>query len=418
MSHHILMPALSPTMEKGTLARWLVAVGDVIEPGKLIAEIETDKATMELEAAYDGVVARLLVEEGTEDVAVGTPIFELAANGDEISERPAHADNPESAEVETGSVPLAAPPVSSDPGSNSPDKIGGTRTGSPLALAIADLRGLDLGSYSGSGQNGRVKWDDLGLRINRRENAPEHTSATPDAPAPTPTFGAPGHLRKLSRIRRVAADRLSLAKREIPHFYQTVSCRFDALLALRAQLNSELELDGSKISVNDLLIKALATALARVPEANVAYAGKDLMQFSRVDISVAVATENGIVTPVIRDAARSSVLAISTAMALLVESAREKKLAPEDYSGGTASLSNLGMHGITQFDAVINPPQGVILAIGATEERFVPVEGEPRIVRVANLTGSFDHRAIDGVDAARLMVKLRDLIEDPLRIVA
>ncbi|MFM2271888.1 MAG: hypothetical protein RL702_953 [Pseudomonadota bacterium] len=410
----IKMPALSPTMEEGTLARWLVKVGDTVRSGDIMAEIETDKATMEFEAVDEGVIASIDIPEGSEGVKVGTVIATLA--GEDEPAKPAAAPAPKAAPAPAPS-PVAVPAAALAPAvAAKGDRI----VASPLAKRIAADRGVDLAAVKGSGPNGRIVKVDV---ESAGTAAPAPAAAAKPAAAaalaaPVPDFGIPFEAEKLGNVRKVIARRLTEAKQTIPHIYLTVDVRLDALLKLRGELNKALEADGIKLSVNDLLIKALAKALVRVPKCNVSFAGEELRKYSRADISVAVAAPSGLITPIIVDAATKAVAQISTEMKALADKAREGKLQPHEYQGGTASLSNLGMFGIKQFDAVINPPQAMILAVGAGEQRPHVVDGALAVATVMSVTGSFDHRAIDGADGAQLMQAFKSLVENPLGLLA
>lgn len=428
MSIDIKMPALSPTMEEGTLAKWLVKEGDTVKAGDLMAEIETDKATMEFEAVDEGVIARILVAEGTDGVKVGTVIAVLAGEGEDTSavEAP-KAEAPKAAEApkeEAKAAPAAAPvPAPAAAPAASGDRV----KASPLARRIAAEKGVDLGGVAGSGPNGRiVKADVEGAKPGAAPaTAPAAASAAaPAAAAPAAPASVwydesiPHEEEKLSNIRKTIARRLTEAKQTIPHIYLTVDVQLDALLKLRGQLNKSLEGRGVKLSVNDMLIKALAVALAQVPKCNVTYAGDKLIKYSRSDISVAVSTPTGLITPIIRDAANIGLASISTQMKELAERAKEGKLKPEEYQGGTASISNMGMFGIKQFDAVINPPQAMILAVGAGEKRPYIVDDALGVATIMSATGSFDHRAVDGADGAELMKVFKALVESPMGLLA
>ncbi|MCA3255292.1 MAG: pyruvate dehydrogenase complex dihydrolipoamide acetyltransferase [Alphaproteobacteria bacterium] len=438
----ITMPALSPTMEVGTLAKWLVKEGDTIKPGDVIAEIETDKATMEVEAVDEGTIVKLLVAEGTDEVPVGQVIAVLAEEGETVSAAPAApapaAPAPAAAPVSPpevkgyGAEPAAdaevakaaavaapAPPARSD---------SGRVNASPLARRLAEARGIDLAAVTGSGPNGRIVKADLDAtpaKAAAPAPQPIAAAAAPAAPAPAPVAApvaappadAPFEAVKLSNMRKTIARRLAESKQTVPHFYLTVDIRLDALLKLRAELNAALG-EGRKLSVNDLTIKALALALHEVPDANVQFAGDQLYKFSRADISVAVAIPGGLVTPVIADAGNKRLSQIAAEMKDLATRARDGKLQPHEYQGGTASLSNLGMYGIKQFDAVINPPQGLILAVGAGEKRPYVVNDALAIATVMSATGSFDHRAIDGAVGAEFMAAFKRLVENPLAMLA
>ena len=436
----IKMPALSPTMEEGTLAKWLVKVGDKVSSGDFMAEIETDKATMEFEAVDEGTIVSIEIAEGAEGVKVGTIIAQLAEEGEDASAAPAaKSEAPAAPKPEAPAavaVPTAEAEVKPDfPPPNAPvaktatDAPAGDRIiASPLAKRIAADKGIDLSTITGTGPGGRIVKADLdapqgtaapaAIAPAAAAPATNAPAAAPGAPAALPDFGIPHEDAKLNNIRKVIARRLTEAKQTIPHIYLTVDVRLDALLKLRGELNAALAAQGVKLSVNDLLIKALAKALVQVPKCNVSFSGDVLRTFSRADISVAVAAPSGLITPIIVDAGSKSVSAIATEMKSLADKAREGKLQPHEYQGGTASLSNLGMFGIKQFDAVINPPQAMILAVGAGEPRPYVVDGALAIATVMSATGSFDHRAIDGADGAALMQAFKNLVEAPLGLVA
>jgi pyruvate dehydrogenase E2 component (dihydrolipoamide acetyltransferase) len=416
MPIEIKMPALSPTMEEGTLAKWLVKVGDKVSSGDIMAEIETDKATMEFEAVDEGVITAIAVPEGSEGVKVGAVIATLAGEDEDVSVAPAApAAKPAAAPVAPAADPAPVAVAAAKPAATG-DRI----VASPLAKRIAADRGVDLAAVRGSGPNGRiVKADVEGAPAGAATTAVANPSAAAaPAPAASPDFGIPYTAEKLNNVRKTIARRLTEAKQTIPHIYLTVDVRLDALLKLRGELNKALEAQGVKLSVNDLLIKALAKALELVPACNVSFAGDELRKFTRSDISVAVAAPSGLITPIVADAANKTVSQISKEMKQLADKAREGKLMPHEYQGGTASLSNLGMFGITQFDAVINPPQAMILAVGAGEQRPYVVDGALAVATVMNATGSFDHRAIDGADGAQLMQAFKQLVEQPLGLVA
>ncbi|MBO6768569.1 MAG: pyruvate dehydrogenase complex dihydrolipoamide acetyltransferase [Erythrobacter sp.] len=429
----IKMPALSPTMEEGTLAKWLVKPGDKVEAGDIMAEIETDKATMEFEAVDEGTIAAIQVEEGTEGVKVGTVIAMLAEEGEDLEEAATAAPSKDAqsdadrSPAEAGASkddaqPKEAPASAGARKETAPKPSGDRIIASPLARRIAEQKGIDLSSLKGSGPNGRiVKADVDGAQPGAAPAKAESAAPAPSAPAKPATLGgdldAPYEAQKLNNVRKVIAKRLTEAKQTIPHIYLTVDVRLDALLDLRKQLNASLEADGVKLSVNDLLIKALARALQRVPACNVSFQGDELYQYSREDISVAVAAPSGLITPIIRDAGKKGLAQISTEMKELAGKAKDNKLQPHEYQGGTASLSNLGMFGTKQFDAVINPPQAMILAVGAGEQRPHVIDGALGIATVMSATGSFDHRAIDGADGAQLMEAFKQLVENPMGLV-
>ena len=436
----IKMPALSPTMEEGTLAKWLVKPGDTISAGDIMAEIETDKATMEFEAVDEGTLASIEVEEGTDGVKVGTVIAMLAEEGEDVEEAAKAApsgegkaeEKPEAAEPEAKSEPAKAEPresaeparATSDAAAKAPaapkDDSGDRIKASPLARRIAEQKGVDLSTVTGSGPNGRIVKADVEDAKPGATPAKEAAAPATGAAKPATQGGeldAPYEATKLNNVRKVIAKRLTEAKQTIPHIYLTVDVALDALLKLRGELNKSLEADGVKLSVNDLLIKALARALQRVPSCNVSFQGDELFQYSREDISVAVAAPSGLITPIIRDAGRKGLAQISTEMKELAGKAKEGKLQPHEFQGGTASLSNLGMFGTKQFDAVINPPQAMILAVGAGEQRPHVIDGALGVATVMSATGSFDHRAIDGADGAQLMEAFKSLVENPMGLV-
>jgi pyruvate dehydrogenase E2 component (dihydrolipoamide acetyltransferase) len=442
MPIELKMPALSPTMEEGTLAKWLVKEGDAVKSGDILAEIETDKATMEFEAVDEGTVAKILVPEGSEGVKVGAPIAILAGEGEDASAAASAAPKADTAPPappkapappkpdETPKAPPApaaaeAPPA---PAAPAPPRAEGERVrASPLARKLAQAQNIDLSTLKGSGPGGRIVRADIDAATGR---APAAGPAPAAAPAPAPALAThlvmPGVIEqaipheavKLSNIRKTIARRLTEAKQQVPHIYLTVDIQLDALLKLRGELNKGLESRGVKLSVNDLLIKALAQALIEVPECNVAFAGDQMLKYKRADISVAVSIPAGLITPIIVDAGSKSVSAISTEMKELAGLARDGKLQPEQYQGGTASISNMGMFGIKQFEAVINPPQGMIMAIGAGEKRPYVINDSVQIATVMSATGSFDHRAIDGADGAKLMQAFKRLVENPLGMLA
>ncbi len=425
MPIEIKMPALSPTMEEGTLAKWLVKVGDKVSSGDIMAEIETDKATMEFEAVDEGTIVAITVPEGSEGVKVGAVIATLASDDEDAAApaakaaAPAVAQKPARAEpVEAPSLPAATAPAVKNSPSTSSGRADERVVASPLAKRIASQLGVDLGKVTGSGPNGRIVKADVEGATGGAAVTASAVAAPAAAAAPAPDFGIPYEAEKLNNVRKTIARRLTEAKQTIPHIYLTVDVRLDALLKLRGELNKALEPQGVKLSVNDLMIKALAKALEIVPKCNVSFAGDELRKFTRSDISVAVAAPSGLITPIIVDAGAKSVSQISKEMSALAAKAREGKLQPHEYQGGTASLSNLGMFGIKQFDAVINPPQAMILAVGAGEQRPYVVDGALSVATVMSATGSFDHRAIDGADGAALMQAFKNLVEQPLGLLA
>ena len=441
MPIELKMPALSPTMEEGTLAKWLVKEGDEVKSGDILAEIETDKATMEFEAVDEGKIAKILVPEGTDGVKVGAPIAIMAGEGEDASVAAPKADtaapSPPKAppEPKADATPKAAPPpqapVETPPASPqpavSPAPAEGDRVkASPLARRLAQAQNIDLKSIQGSGPGGRIVRADVDAAAGKAPAAAPTAQPTSAGSAPAGHLVMPGPMEqaipheevKLSNIRKTIARRLTEAKQQVPHIYLTVDIQLDALLKLRTELNAGLEARGVKLSVNDLLIKALAQSLIEVPECNVAFAGDHMLKYSRADISVAVSIPAGLITPIIANADTKSVSAISSEMKELAGFAKEGKLQPPQYQGGTASLSNMGMFGIKQFEAVINPPQGMIMAIGAGEKRPYVIKDSLQIASVMSATGSFDHRAIDGADGAKLMQAFKRLVENPLGMLA
>ncbi len=422
------MPALSPTMEEGTLAKWLVKEGDEVSSGDLLAEIETDKATMEFEAVDEGTIAKILVAEGTDNVKVGEVIAVLAEEGESAEDAANAADNggggtaPAVSPAEEPTAPAAAPeptpaPAPTQPAAAAPSS-GDRIKASPLARRIAGQNGVDLSVITGTGPGGRIIKADVEGKSTSAP-APSAAAGSP-APAEASTFETtiPHEAEKLSNMRKTIARRLTEAKQTIPHIYLTVDIRLDALLKLRSELNAALAPREIKLSVNDMLIKALAMALVQTPKCNVSFAGDQLISYQRADISVAVSIPNGLITPIIEGAGSKSLSAIAVEMKELAGRAKEGKLQPHEYQGGTASISNMGMFGIKQFDAVINPPQGMILAVGAGEKRPHVIDDSLQIATIMSATGSFDHRAIDGADGAQLMKTLKELVENPLGLVA
>ena len=440
MPIEIKMPALSPTMEEGTLAKWLVKVGDKVGPGDILAEIETDKATMEYEAVDEGTIASISVEAGTPGVKVGTVIATIAGDGEAAAPSAAPAKAATPAPAAPAAAAPAAAPAPSKPATAAPASPASTDaarlSASPLARRLAAERGIDLANVVGTGPNGRIVRADI--EAARSAGAP--AAAAPAAGAPAPRAAAPApaaapvaaastasllddriphSIQPLSSMRKTIAKRLTQSMQQAPHIYLTVDVRLDKLLALRTELNAALEKDGIKLSVNDMLIKALGKALIRVPECNVTFAGDEMIRYERADISVAVSIPNGLITPIVQDANGRSLSSIATAMKDLGQRAKEGKLQPGEYQGGTASISNMGMMGIKQFTAVINPPQSTILAVGAGEKRpWVMADGTLGVAQAMTVTGSFDHRAIDGADGARLMAAFRELVESPLALLA
>jgi len=438
MPIELKMPALSPTMEEGTLAKWLVKEGDTVSSGDILAEIETDKATMEFEAVDEGTISKILVPEGTDGVKVGAPIAIMAGEGEEASSPSPPAGEGQSSvaaqdegaakeqkPASTSQAPVKTPAAPAQPAA-APKKDEGERIkASPLARRLAEAQGIDLATLSGSGPGGRIVRADLGeagggtLRQAQGERVGGSAHAEPvEAKSSVEPGDIPHEVVKLSNMRKTIARRLTESKQQVPHIYLTVDINLDALLKLRGELNAGLASRGIKLSVNDLLIKALAAALIEVPECNVSFAGDTLIKYSRADISVAVSIPGGLITPIIVAADSKTISAISTEMKDLAARAKDGKLQPPEYQGGTASISNMGMYGIKAFDAVINPPQGMIMAIGAGEKRPYVINDSVEIATVMSATGSFDHRAIDGADGARMMKAFKALVEAPLGMLA
>jgi pyruvate dehydrogenase E2 component (dihydrolipoamide acetyltransferase) len=421
MPMNIMMPALSPTMETGTLAKWLVAEGDAIKAGQVIAEIETDKATMEYETADEGIMGKIIVAAGTEDVAVGTLIGIILEEGESISDvpSPGAARHPlPQGEREVSALPS---PLEGEGGPKGRERasepLSDRIKASPLARRLAEQTGVNLSTIKGSGPGGRIIKADL----DKSHGAPALRQAQGERVVRVESVVSsdiPHEDIKLNNMRKTIARRLTESKQTVPHIYLTIDCALDKLLAVRKDLNARMEKDGVKLSVNDIIIKAVALALKKVPAANVQYAGDVMRQFTREDISVAVSIPSGLITPIIKDAANKGLATISSEMAALAKKARDGKLQPEEYQGGTFSISNMGMMGIKDFCAVINPPQAGILAIGAGEQRAVVVNGEIKIATIMSVTGSFDHRAIDGAVGAEFLNAFRGYIEEPLMMLA
>ena len=442
MPTNILMPALSPTMEKGNLARWLKKEGDKVKSGDVIAEIETDKATMEYEAVDDGTLAKIVVPEGTQDVAVNSVIAVLANEGEDVkaaadetksapqaAAKPASAPTPRPAEKPAPTVAPSASKGSLAPAQ--PSKGGSRIFSSPLARRLAKEGNIDLNRVQGSGPHGRVIARDI-----------EQAKSGKDlrAPAGAPAGGATiapsmsdAEIRSLYEegsyelvphdgMRRTIAQRLTASVQTIPHFYETIDCDVGRLMVAREEINAAAPKtkDGKpvyKLSVNDFVIKALALALQRVPDANVSWTEAGMLKHKHSDIGVAVALPGGLITPIVRSAESKSLSAISNEMRDLAIRARERKLKPHEYQGGTSSVSNLGMYGIKDFTAVINPPQSTILAVGAGEERAVVRNGKIEAATIMSVTLSCDHRAVDGALGAELMAAFKVLIENPVMMV-
>ncbi|MCZ6589878.1 MAG: pyruvate dehydrogenase complex dihydrolipoamide acetyltransferase [Alphaproteobacteria bacterium] len=420
----ILMPALSPTMTEGNLARWLKSEGDSVAPGDVIAEIETDKATMEVESVDEGILAKILVAEGAEEIAVNTPIAVLLEEGEDDSvlanfDAGAAAPIAAPAAPEPAPTPAAAPEPAPTPAPTAAavSDTGGRIFASPLARRMAEQQGIDLASVKGTGPNGRIVKADIEAHAGA---APAGVTATPSTAAPAATVATaiagetPFELVSVNNIRKVVARRLTESKQQVPHFYMTVDCEIDELLKVRADLNARAKDGEFKISVNDMVIKASAVALMQVPAANASWSDDGIKMYSQADISVAVAIDDGLITPIVRNANGKGLRTISEDMRDLAAKARDGKLVLEEYQGGTFSISNLGMFGIKDFQAVINPPQGCILAVGAGEERPIVKDGALAIATVMSCTLSVDHRVVDGAIGAQFLAAFKALIEDPL----
>ncbi|MGR9211359.1 pyruvate dehydrogenase complex dihydrolipoamide acetyltransferase [Rhizobium leguminosarum] len=449
MPINITMPALSPTMEEGNLSKWLVKEGDKVKSGDVIAEIETDKATMEVEAVDEGTVAKLVVAAGTEGVKVNALIAVLAADGEDVSAAAssagsaapapkadgAAAPKAEAAPAPAQSTPAAAPVTTAAPASVSSD---GSRTfSSPLARRLAKEAGIDLSAVAGSGPHGRVVKSDIEAAVaggGAKAAAAPVSAAAPQAAAPAPAAAAPKgaseeavlklfepgsyELVPHDGMRKTIARRLVESKQTIPHFYVSVDCELDALLALRAQLNDAAPRKDNapayKLSVNDMVIKAMALALRDVPDANVSWTDSNMVKHKHADVGVAVSIPGGLITPIIRKAEEKTLSTISNEMRDLGKRAKDRKLKPEEYQGGTSSVSNMGMMGVKNFAAVVNPPHATILAVGAGEQRVVVKKGEMLIATVMSVTLSTDHRCVDGALGAELLQAFKGYIENPM----
>ncbi len=438
MATEILMPALSPTMEEGTLAKWLVKEGDTVSSGDIIAEIETDKATMEFEAVDEGTIGKLLIAEGSEGVKVNALIAVLLEDGEEASDAVPSSASADDAGDKAAATAVSAEPAtptaerSATPAPAAPAASDGTRIfASPLARRIAADQGLELSALQGSGPHGRiVKADVLAAGDAPAKPAPTAGPAVSAAtPAPAPSVSADAIAKiytnrefteiPLDGMRKTIAARLTEAKQTIPHFYLRRDIKIDNLLSFRGQLNKQLEARGVKLSVNDFIIKACALALQTVPAANAVWAGDRVLQLTPSDVSVAVAIEGGLFTPVLKDAEQKSLSTLSAEMKDLATRARSKKLAPHEYQGGSFAISNLGMFGIDNFDAVINPPHGAILAVGAgVKKPVIDEDGQVSVATVMSVTLSVDHRVIDGALGAELLQAIVDNLENPMGMLA
>jgi len=428
MPTEILMPALSPTMEEGTLAKWLVKEGDAVKSGQIIAEIETDKATMEFEAVDEGVIGKILITEGAEGVKVNTPICVLLEDGESAADITA----PKAASAAPAPVAAAAPAQAAPVPAPAPEK-GARVFATPLARRIAAEKGIDLAGVTGSGPHGRIIRADLVAAQAAPQAQTAARAAVPPAPAaapqPAPAPSAEAVMRmfegrafeevKLDGMRKTVAARLTEAKQTVPHFYLRRSVQLDALMAFRAQLNAQLEGRGVKLSVNDFIIKACALALQKVPDANAVWAGDRILRLKPSDVAVAVAIDGGLFTPVLKDAHLKTLSALSGEMKDLATRARNRKLMPHEYVGGSFAISNLGMFGIENFDAVINPPHGSILAVGAgIKQPVVGADGALKVATVMSMTLSVDHRVIDGALGAEFLSAIIENLENPMAMLA
>ncbi len=466
MPTNILMPALSPTMEKGNLAKWLKKEGDAIKSGDVIAEIETDKATMEVEAVDEGVLAKIVVPEGTADVPVNELIGLIAAEGEDVSAvasgggaaaapaTSATAAPPQAAPAGTLTVPeghqyerapklevVDATPATggatpAPQASGAAPQAGGRVFASPLARRVAKTAGLDIAAVTGSGPHGRIVERDVRSALAHPQKAASAPvaqaapAAPAAAPAPKPAGASDEQVKKMfpagsfeevphDGMRKTIARRLSEAKQTIPHFYLSADCELDALLTLREQVNGSApkDKDGKpafKLSVNDFIIKALALALKRVPEANVSWTDSAMLKHKHADVGVAVSIPGGLITPIVRAAETKTLSVISGEVKDMAARAKTRKLKPTEYEGGTTAVSNLGMFGVKNFQAIVNPPHATILAVGAGEKRVVVKGGEPKVATVMTVTLSTDHRAVDGALGAELMSAFKDYIEHPM----
>lgn len=420
----ILMPALSPTMEEGTLAKWLVKEGDTIASGDVIAEIETDKATMEVEAVDEGTIGKILVDEGTEGVAINTPVAVILEEGEDVSAldgfKASGGAAPKTEPAPTAETQSSAP---AKPQASAPPAAKGDRIfASPLARRIAADKGIELAAITGSGPHGRIVKADVesakpGTKAGAPKKAPAASGGGLVGSLPDPRLYYEDDTYEevpLDGMRKSIAKRLTQSKQEIPHYYLTIDCELDELLRVRRELNVRSEKDGIKVSVNDFIIRASALALTKVPDCNVSYAGDALLKHKHADIGVAVALDGGLITPIVKAAETKGLGQISAEVKDLAARAKDKKLKPSDYEGGSFSVSNLGMFGIKNFTAVINPPQSAIMAVGAGEERPVVRDGVLGSATMMTVTLSCDHRAIDGALGAQLLQAFKVLIEDPL----
>jgi pyruvate dehydrogenase E2 component (dihydrolipoamide acetyltransferase) len=427
----VLMPALSPTMTEGKLAKWVKKEGDTVESGDVIAEIETDKATMEVEAVDEGILGKIVVPEGTESVAVNAPIAILLSEGEDASALDGFSVDAPAADASAADREAAEPAPALDAKKEvadkqeaaavspppAPEDTGKRVFASPLARRLARDAGLDLATIKGSGPRGRIVKAD----VEKAKAAPKPSPAAKEpaaAPAPAaaqPDLGAPTVPVANSTMRKVIAKRLAQSKREIPHYYLTIDCHIDALMELRRELNARAEAEGAyKLSVNDFVVKAVALALRAYPEANSTWTDEAILLYQTVDVCVAVAAPAGLITPVIRNADQKGLATISNEVKHLAGKARDGKLTPEEYQGGGFTVSNLGMYGIREFSAIINPPQSCLLAVGAAEQRPMVKDGALAVGTMMICTLSADHRSVDGAKGAEFLQILKKRIEDPL----
>jgi pyruvate dehydrogenase E2 component (dihydrolipoamide acetyltransferase) len=426
MPIEIRMPALSPTMTEGNLAKWLKREGDEVHSGDVLAEIETDKATMEVEAVDDGKIGKILVPEGAQGIKVNAPIALLLGEDEDASalanfSGTAREPAQPAAPIPTPEAPPAAPPAPAAERGN------GRIFASPLARRMAQQTGLDLGAIRGSGPQGRIVKADIDAALSAARAAPAPPPVRPAAapqplPAAAPVLSkervaalagnAPYTERPLNAMRRVIARRLTEAKQTVPHIYLTIDCEIDQLLKIRSELNAKS--DAYRISVNDFVIRAAALALRQVPAANASWSDEAILLWDTVDIAVAVALDDGLITPIVKAADRKGLAAIANETKDLAARARTGKLKLEEFQGGTFSISNLGMYGVRDFAAVINPPHGGILAVGAGEQRPVVKNGTLAVATVMSCTLSCDHRAVDGAVGAQFLAAFKKLVEDPL----
>jgi len=449
MAISIFMPALSPTMEEGTLARWLVKEGDEISSGDLLAEIETDKATMEFEAVDEGIVAKILVPEGSENVKVGTVIALIAEEGEDAgaitaSQRAADTAEPdEAAKAGKNTQKETAPQNQKMEDKVKEVPMGSEKTQSaavaervkisPLARRLAAEKGVDISHIKGSGPHGRIIKADIetaeggsvaagaaevGADVTHKSASVSASSTSTSETTTSSDFNVPHVAEKLSGMRKTIARRLTEAKQSIPHYRVSIDINIDKLLSLRSELNTALEARGIKLSVNDLMIKAQAAALMQAPDSNVSYTDEAMIRYARADIAVAVSIPGGLITPIVTSADTKSLSSIAVEMQDLAERAKAGKLKMHEYQGGTASLSNMGMFGVTSFDAVINPPHGMILAISAGIKKPVVIGDSVEIATMMTATGSFDHRAIDGATGAAFMKAFKETVENPVGMLA